>query len=122
MIWIHGDYDELEAELDRLGNEPTLVTRANLDAVLAVGTALAKASTHVLSGALKASIGSDSDYVVATKTWKGDIYWGGPLPGPSEPVDYAYYERRRGGDHDFVDVLKVLDRRWIAAIKKGLTP
>lgn len=122
MIYIYGDYSELDAELDRLENEPSLATRMDLGRVLSTGEALAKASTHVLSGALKASIGSTDTYFTAAKKWQGDIYWGGPLPGPSAPVDYAWYERRRGGDHDFTEVLKILNSQWIAAIKKGLAP
>ena len=122
MIFIEGDYSELEAELIRLDNEPGPGTRAALATVLSTGEAVGKAATHVDTGALKASVGSKSDYSAVTKIWQGDIYWGGPLPGPSFPVDYAYYERRRGGGHDYVDSLKVLDRMWIAAIKKGLAP
>jgi len=118
MILITSDFSEVERELDRLGREPSAITKAGLDAVLKEGLALAMAKVHVETGALKKSGRSKSSSNKATKTWKGTIQFGNH-PGS---VDYAYYEHRRAGGHDLLSVLSVLHPQWVAVIKKGLAP
>lgn len=64
-----------------------------------------QARTHIITGSLKASGKSETDF--DGETWTGKITYGGVLwkpaaPGPpNDPVDYAIYEMDRGGSHDF---------------------
>lgn len=131
MIYLHSDYSELDAELDRLSDMPDAKTKAKLDAVLHTGFELTQAAVHVRTGALKASGEEDSEVHDVTDTWEGTITYGDP--GDAGPVDYAIYEKERGlggaggvsnakGDHDFMDPLKTLDPLYRAAILEALKP
>lgn len=77
----------------------------DLEAVLQTAFMLTQVKTHVLTGSLKASGKTDTDF--DGDEWVGTISYGGalwktPSPGPANnPVDYAIYEMARGGDHDF---------------------
>ncbi len=43
--------------------------------------------------------------------------------GINNPVDYAIYEKARGGDHNFMEPVETLgDERLGAAMQRGLTP
>lgn len=85
--------------------EPHYKTTVGLEALLAAAFADTQARTHILTGSLKASGKTDSDF--DGDTWTGTIQYGGLLwkpaaPGPpNDPVRYAIYEMARGGDHDF---------------------
>lgn len=76
-----------------------------LELMLAAAFAETQAATHVITGSLKASGKTESDF--DDDQWEGSISYGGvlwkaPAPGPAnDPVDYAIYEMARGGDHDF---------------------
>lgn len=76
-----------------------------LEAMLAAAFAETQAATHVITGSLKASGKTASDF--DGDEWTGEITYGGALwkpaaPGPpNNPVDYAIYEMARGGAHDF---------------------
>jgi len=76
-----------------------------LEAMLASAFAETQAHTHVITGSLKASGKTNSEF--DGDEWEGEISYGGalwktPAPGPpNNPVDYAIYEMARGGDHDF---------------------
>lgn len=76
-----------------------------LELLLAAAFADTQAATHVITGSLKASGKTDSDF--DGDEWSGTITYGGvlwklPAPGPAhDPVVYAIYEMARGGDHDF---------------------
>lgn len=84
-----------------------------LEGVLAAAFAETQAATHILTGSLKASGKTDSDF--DGDVWEGSITYGGvlwraPFPGPAnDPVDYAIYEMARGGDHDFFAPLAAFD-------------
>lgn len=74
--------------------------------MLATGFAITQARTHVLTGSLKASGKTSTDF--DGDEWTGEISYGGalwktPAPGPpNNPVDYAIFEMARGGEHDFL--------------------
>lgn len=76
-----------------------------LEAMLAAAFAETQAATHIITGSLKASGKTNSEF--DGDEWTGEIIYGGALwkaavPGPpNDPVDYAIYEMARGGDHDF---------------------
>lgn len=85
--------------------EPHYETTVELEALLRAAFLDTQARTHVITGSLKASGASSSDF--DGEVWQGSITYGGvlfkvPVPGPPhDPVDYAIYEMARGGEHDF---------------------
>jgi hypothetical protein len=115
MIVIQSDFSDVYAELDRVGSMPDLQMIANLDAVLHLGFANALAMVHVDTGRLKASGTKKSK---ANKhDWKGEFSF--PAKN-SSGVSYGMYERERGGEHDFLSAVDILEPLFKAAIMKGL--
>lgn len=89
-------------------------TRAALEAALITVFNATQAAVHVISGKLKASgrFSSSSNGEV----WTGEIKYGGKEYG----VGYAWYEQRRGGTHDFMDVAGHMDNVIGVAFREGL--
>lgn len=74
---------------------------------------------HVITGSLRASGRTSSD--VTGGVWYGEITYGGPSSGyPNDPVDYADYERARGGEHDFLRNRHMAQSRFQEAIVHAL--
>lgn len=119
-IFITSDYSDLDKEIDRIERMPSRKMIASLDAVLDVGFAEVVANTDVITGSLKSSAKKDSGANAAKQQWEGSIQMGGPSAGVNNPVDYAIYEKARGGEHDFFKGLPGLHPAYIAAILKGL--
>jgi hypothetical protein len=86
-----------------------------LEALLSAAFADTQVRTHVISGSLKASGKTESDF--DGNVWSGKIEYGGvlfkaPVPGPPrDPVDYAIYEMARGGSHDFFGGLPAFEEK-----------
>lgn len=118
-VQVHGDYKAIDAHFDKLMNAPTPKGIAALDAVLNTGLGMVKIVTHVQTGSLKSSVKAESE-TVGRHDWEGTITAGGPSEGVNNPVDYAIYEKRRGGDHDFFEPLPGLHPLWIDAVKEGM--
>lgn len=113
--------DEIIKDLERLGGPPGYKVTHELEAVLAAAFAETQAATHIITGSLKASGTTSSDFT-DDRVWEGEISYGGQLhrpaaPGPpNDPVDYAIYELARGGLHDFFAPLVSFDAAWQHAI------
>lgn len=120
MIRIESDWSEVDAEIDRLSRMPNGKAKALLGGVLSTGLASVIADTHVDTGSLKSSVRKEVDTSKATQTWEGTIHAGGPSKGVNNPVDYAIYEKRRGGVHDFFKSLPTLHPAYMAALKEAL--
>lgn len=96
------------ARLDEAAG-PHYKTTVELEALLKAAFVQTQAETHVITGSLKASGKTESDF--DGDVWTGNITYGGalwrtPTPGPAnDPVDYAIYEMARGGAHDFFNGL-----------------
>lgn len=91
-------------------------TLGRLEQVLVQQFAATDAQVHVDTGSLRASGEVDSDY--AAGRWQGQVSYGGPSPGfENDPVDYAGYERARGGLHDFMAPAFAIGRRYRAAVR-----
>lgn len=100
MFIIVVDDHEVTEELDRLDRIPTVEDQAKLDAVLVAGFKAMQADTHVRTGSLVSSEKMESKD--GHKKWEGQLSAGGPSTGVNNPVDYAIYEKARGGPHDFM--------------------
>lgn len=116
--------DEIIKDLRRLGGPPGFKVVHGLEAALAAAFADTQERTHIITGSLKASGTSESDFS-SSHVWEGTITYGGKLhrpplgPGPpNDPVDYAIFEMNRGGDHDFFAGLPYFDHMFVSAIDK----
>jgi hypothetical protein len=101
----HGDpIENWAASIRDTAGPPHRVVK-DLELMLASAFEVTQAATHVITGSLKASGKTESDF--DGDEWTGAITYGGalwstPAPGPAkDPVVYAIYEMARGGDHDF---------------------
>lgn len=117
---LQSDFSEIERELDRIADAPSMETQLKFETALAEAFADTTAKVHVITGALRGSgkTASETD----DDSWQGQMTWGGPSPGflprphvarrarrqrrdlrPDElEVVYAWYEKRRGQSHDFL--------------------
>lgn len=120
-IRLWSDYSDIDAEIDRIADEPNRKMVALLDGVLHSGFGQVAAATHIDTGSLKGSLKEESGGDTAKDQWVGTIQAGGPSPGVNNPVDYAIYEKARGGEHDFFAGLPGLHPAYVAAILKGLS-
>jgi len=105
-LHIHADLDDFYDAL-RVLSGPGPETVAALDGVLAKGFAETQARVHVITESLKRSGRPKSTH--DDDSWDGAIIYGGPSPGSvNDPVEYAEYERQRGGTHDYLSNLPLL--------------
>lgn len=111
------------AALDENSRSHQYKTTTKLEALLKAAFEETQAATHVLTGSLKASGKTESDF--HDDVWSGTIEYGGelwrtPAPGPpNDPVDYAIYEMARGGDHDFLAGLVGFEDRVQEILDEG---
>jgi hypothetical protein len=119
-MYIHGDYSAMDRELDRLADLPGPMGVMKLDITLGLATADVKANTHIDTSSLMQSVRGDSE--VEKDVWEGTITAGGPSTGPKNPVNYAIYEKARGGEHDFFKGLAAFHETWQSQIKDILNP
>lgn len=110
MIHIESDFSDVDRELSRLDNVPVSV-HLELEVILATAFARSQQEVHVITGSLHASGTIESD--LKDDIWKGEIEYGGPSLGHKhDPVEYAEYEQRRGGSHDFMASTYPLDSAY----------
>lgn len=114
MIHIDRLSDDIDKEIDRLADGPTIQDYEHFESNLIGQFAETQATVHVITGSLKSSgkISSSS-----TETgWEGEITYGGPSAGIHNPVKYAEYEREREGPHDFLAPAKQHEAGYISAM------
>lgn len=131
-IRIRSDYSDIDAELDRVEDQPDFRTRAILDGTLDSLAAEVVAATHVETGSLAGSVKANSNTVDALDRWEGEIVVGGESTGINNPVDYAIYEKARGvggaggpsdakGDHNFMAPAELTgEEKFGTAVLMGL--
>lgn len=112
------DLSPVERDMDKLKRLPGRRGKRILDNVLDNQTEMVQVNVHVETGSLKSTIRNESK--LAISKWTGTISAGGPSLGVNNPVDYAIYEKRRGGDHDFMKIADKLHYQYINAIRRIL--
>lgn len=117
VVIIRSDYSDLDKEFDRISSMPTLKMSAALGAVLDAGFKTARANVHVDTGRLKASGKKSTESSKAASKWSGEFSFGDEAQG----VDYAIYEKERGGEHNFFNQVFLLRNLFRIAILKGLS-
>lgn len=120
MIKIVSDWGSIDRELDRLMLLPGPKGTAILTGTLEGEFAAAVAAVHVETGSLKSS-GKQFAEEHEGK-WEGHIQFGGESEGVNNPVDYAIYEKARGGPHNFMAPVEAAGPIWVEAVKKTLEP
>ena len=113
----HGSLKEMIEHFQSL-QKPPLKTIFALEQSLKRGFMATQAATHVITSSLKWSGTTTSNF--DNDEWEGTVSYGGPSTGVNNPVEYAIYERQRGGAHDFMAPLAVTEVEMDAIIKKGL--
>jgi hypothetical protein len=91
-----------------------------LDVVLELAFELTQRAVHIDTHSLKSSGRWESDTDKIRHTWVGLITYGGPTVGPKNPVNYAIYERARGGSHDFFYPLGEVMPMFAEAVREGM--
>lgn len=92
-VRIEIDASDPNAEMRRLAG-PDLHDLLRFEAIMTTKFAASQRVVHVITGSLKGSGEQDSSY--HDHVWTGEITYGGRSYGPINPVDYAFYEYRRG--------------------------
>jgi hypothetical protein len=128
VAWTEDGLGDLIREIRQFAGVPTFRVIRGLELVLRSAFVDTQAKTHVISGSLKASGHSASEY--ENDEWSGAIGYGGPpvsvpvpasgyspsATAPKDPVDYAIYEMARGGHHDFFRDLVLFEPLFEQAI------
>lgn len=110
-VHFYVDISDADKELARLEDEPSLATIAGFEGVLAASFGATQMAVHIITGSLRGSGKIGSDY--QNDTWSGEISYGGVSAGfVNDPVKYAWYEMRRGWDHDFLAPARDLHHRY----------
>lgn len=120
MIHIESNWESVDKELERLVHLPGPKGITTLDGVLAMAYAETQAAVHIDTGSLKESVKVES--TEKGQVWEGDLDYGGVSTGVNSPVDYAIYEKARGGSHDFMAPVEKFDQFWTEAVKEVLSP
>lgn len=118
---IVSDYTSMDRLFALQDDMPNAEAVAKLNAALEKTFIAVTADVHVDTGSLKQSGKSSGKRIKARKRWEGTIRFGGPSTGVNNPVDYAIYEKRRGGHHDFFAGLPAMKSSYVKAIKDSLT-
>jgi len=109
---------DISDAMDFLGDlekQPDRGMRTRLDAVLSQAFAATQAAVHIRTGRLHTSGRQSSKINRAMDQWEGRIQY-----GDNHVVDYAIYEQRRDGLHDFMAPVDLFDEYFVAAILEGL--
>lgn len=122
MTTFKSDFSEVDRELRRLQRLVGGKGKRTLDKALTVAYTDVKGNIHVITRSLKNSARKKSES--AGPFWHGEIIVGGATARPSvnDPVVYAEYERRRGGDHDFMRNYKAYHLAFGLAVKEVMKP
>ncbi len=119
MIRIERLQSDIEKEVDRLADGPTLLDIEKFENVLLSQFAATQTAVHVITRSLKNSGKVHSS--IGQNHWEGEITYGGPSPGSiHNPVDYAEYERERDGNHDFLAPAARMENYYVQAMKQFL--
>jgi hypothetical protein len=117
-IYVESDTHDFDLNFERMSNAPTKKGIAFLEATLFLAYEAQREATHVETGSLKSSTKKDSE--TRRHVWEGTITAGGASTGVNNPVNYAIYEKARGGAHDFQNVLDGYDAHWIVAVREAM--
>lgn len=109
--------DDLINFVKKVAAPPSFLVTGKLESTLQEAFVQTQDQVHVISGRLKASGHTDTDF--DGYTWTGEIKYGGRT---GTPAYYAIYEMNRGGTrpdgtpHDWFTGLEVYDKKFEDAI------
>lgn len=108
-IRITSDFSDVYKELDRLSDLPGAKGKIQLRRIMETALMVTQLQVHVDTGSLQASASLKTDMEIGHR-WIGVLRYGGESPGINNPVDYAIYEKARGGAHDFFSTIPSVNR------------
>lgn len=108
------DYHEADDHLNKHSGGIDAETIIALESALVTIFQATQAVVHVHSGRLRESGRTESSS--DRNSWTGEILYGG---GASR-VKYAWFEQRRGGSHDFMEISHDMDGVVGVAFRTGL--
>lgn len=118
MIRIEKLTDDIEKEIDRLSDGPTLADLIRFEIVLTSQFSATQSAVHKITGSLALSGKVESN--TSQDSWEGIISYGGRSTGIHNPVDYAEFERERGAAHDFLRPAIGLSDAYVKAMNDFL--
>lgn len=120
MIRIERITDDIDDEIDRLINGPTLLDIEKFENVLVAQFMATQTAVHVQTRSLKTSGKVASK--IGKNRWEGEISYGGTSAAGSvhNPVKYAEFERERDGNHDFLAPAKKMSDLYVQAMNAFL--
>lgn len=118
MIRIEAITNDIEDEINRLVDGPSVADYMKFESVLASQFQATQRAVHVITRSLKSS-GKVASHFTDDR-WEGVISYGGLSEGIHNPVDYAEYERERDGDHDFLAPARNMGNLYINAMNEFL--
>ena len=98
LVIDHGLSDMI-SKFDEL-SKPPFKTIFRLETELKATFTSTQAAVHHITSSLWHSGRTESDF--DGDNWSGQIIYGGASGWVNDPVEYAIYERARGGEHDFL--------------------
>jgi hypothetical protein len=114
MIRIDTIEEGMLAEVERLARGPASIDLLEFEIVLQEQYRATQAAVHKITRSLSLSGKFSSD--MKGDKWEGEITYGGTSFGVYNPVDYAEYERERGGGHDFLKPAEALSDGYVEAM------
>jgi len=118
-VYIEVDISDVEKELDRIIDGPSIPDVLEFEAVLASQFQITQQIVHIRTGSLKLSGKLKS--TIDLNKWQGEITYGGVAPAAiHDPVKYAHYEQERDGLHDYMEPIYTLDSRYGDALESWL--
>lgn len=117
----HSIKNEFLASLKAMESSPHIGTLTKLEEALHGAYADAQVRVHIITGSLKASGKTHTEYNKERALWTGEIQFGGDSKGAvNDPVLYAFYEWRRQGPHDFMGGFPAHEHNFEQAIDAEL--
>lgn len=110
----HGSLQEMIDSFNKMQKPPTKTIFA-LEMSLQKGFQNTQQHVHIITSSLKWSGTTTSNF--DGETWEGTVTYGGPSKGINNPVEYAIYERQRGGEHDFMSPLEATESEMEKIVK-----
>lgn len=115
MIQVKTLQDGMMHELDRLADGVRIEYMLHFEIALREQFRATQSAVHVITRSLKTSGRLSSTH--SKDSWSGEITYGGLSEGSiHNPVDYAEYERERGGHHDFLAPAIALEEQYVKAM------
>lgn len=119
-IYVAADFTPWDNKIRDMQSMPNPRTILALNRALTTAFEATQAAVHIDTHSLKSSGKKSSDRDRIRNRWEGIISYGGATTGIKNPVNYAMYERARGGPHDFFHPLPLLIPTFARIVRSAI--